>query len=163
MAWIIVLLIVIVLVFVFPKILKALMILLGVLLCIGLIWYVDNKREEGLSKKRISGKEVVLADFLLGRDRWGWEISGRIKNNSQKHTLTSFDIKMRIRDCIAPGDCEIVGEAMVDLVESVVPPGQSRSFRRSVFGFPKPDTIRGKYDWSFSIIEITGRPYEARD
>lgn len=131
------------------------------MVAIALIWYASYQREQELSKRLISKNEIELMDLFLTHGSMGWKIFGRVKNTSQKHTLTGLRIKVNIKDCIRPGDCEIVCEDTVNCVDAIVLPGQSRSFRKFVFGFPDPTTLPGKYDWYYSVIEVRGRLYKA--
>ena len=59
----------VILALVFTKFRKTLLILLYIFVIIGLVWYANYQREDGLSKKRITGEEIDASDVTLRYQR----------------------------------------------------------------------------------------------
>ena len=59
----------VILALVFTKFRKTLLILLYIFVIIGLVWYANYQREDGLSKKRIKGEEIDASDVTLRYQR----------------------------------------------------------------------------------------------
>jgi hypothetical protein len=156
MLWIIVLIIVVIIAFIVPKFGKTLLIGIAVLVAIGFLWYLNNRHEEEVSKKRISHTEIQFDDLRLmpSYSAASFRLSGRLKNKSQRFSLQDIRIKITMRDCIKPGECEIVGETTASTF-ATVPPGQSRDVDESVY-FSNLAKPKGKYEWGYYIVEIKG-------
>ncbi len=157
MWWALILLILVIVAFAVPKFGKALLVVIGVLVVIGIIWYLKNQHEEELAKKRIVPNEIQFVDLRLAPSYSpeSFRLLGRIKNKSQRFILTDLRVKITMRDCVKPGDCEIVGECIAWSFADV-PPGQSRDLDESVY-FSHLAKPKGKYEWDYSIIEIKGK------
>ena len=156
MWWIIILIIVVIIAFKIPKFGKTLLIGVAVLVVIGFIWYLNNQHEEEMSKKRISPAEIQFDNLRLAPSysAESFRLVGRIKNKSQSFSLRDMRIKITMRDCIKPGECEIVGESTA-WTFATIPPGQSRDIDESVH-FSNLAKPKGKYEWDYAIVEIRG-------
>jgi len=157
MWWVLLLLIVVIVAIAVPKIGKILLVVIGILIVIGIVWYWREQHEDELARKRISPNEIQLVGlmFLPGDSAKSYRIEGQVKNNSKIYTLHSISLKIILRDCVKPGDCEIVGETVATSLNEVFP-GQSREIDERIHfpGFPGP---KGTYVWDYSIIETKGK------
>jgi hypothetical protein len=101
-------------------------------------WAIYEEKESQLARTRISPGELELIDFRLTTSgRYSEELTGRIKNNSDKYTLRSLDLKIVFRDCeknhALPESCTIVGET-TEYVSVRIPPKQARDIKENVSG-----------------------------
>ena len=161
----VVILIIIILVvagFALPRLGKALLVLLGVLVlgALGIAAWVyqnnlEQNREREAAKTRIRIAEVDLSDLTLGSGSSS-TLAGRVKNNSKTYRLSEIVLKITMRDCDAAGKCEIVGEEEVRSY-SDIPPGQARDISQYV-SFSGLGSPRGKRQWDYSVVEISGKP-----
>jgi hypothetical protein len=109
----------------------------------------NNEREA--ARSLIPLTDVEIDDARLGGfDRF----TGRIRNSNRSHTLSSFDVKVTIRDCAPSGQCEVVGQTNTSVYANV-PPGQARDFSDYLF-FNPPPRIRGRMEWSYVIDATSG-------
>lgn len=123
------------------------------------IFMLAEKTEERASHFHISPQELTFEKVTLVKivDGSGYELLGRIKNNSRKFTLTHLDIVVTMQEC--PGtspnrNCVTLGEGKVSINENI-PAGQDRDFKKSVyFGSSNP---MGYSTWSYSVSEITAK------
>lgn len=158
MVWVFLLIIIVIAAFAFPRFGKALLIIVGILVCVALIWYFKIQQEEEASKKRIPANELELIELgLLPRkySQESFELVGRIRNKSTQYTLTTLRLRITMKDCLSAGPCETVGESSVWVFISV-PPGQSREIKDSVY-FSNLGNPRGQFQWSYMIEEISAR------
>jgi hypothetical protein len=99
---------------------------------------------------------VVTADQLEFTDVvWlgpGSKLTGRVKNNSS-HTVVGVKARIQLLDCNENNDCDVIGEREQNITP-VIPAGQARDIEESLY-FPG-STIRGKFQWRFTIIEVRG-------
>ena len=72
-----------------------------------------------------------------------------------QYTLSEVRLKLTMRDCRKPKDCEVVGETVESLYTSV-PPGQARDLDEHVL-FSAMRQPRGTYQWEYQIVAILGR------
>lgn len=117
----------------------------------------EAEREAAASLKRISREEIQLSDFKLSKSAYKHQISGRIKNNSSKFTLSELGLKITLKDCIedtssTESKCDIVGQSDT-AIDTTVPPGQARDFSRNV-DFDSETRIRGKLSWYYTVSYI---------
>ena len=166
MKWAIVLLIVlialivIIAAYVIPKFRKVLFIIIGIAAIICLIGFFAIQYEKSLSKKRISPNEIDLTDLKLAGDDFNEDtqrrrLLGRIKNNSTKYILSRLKLKLIMRDCIKPDDCEITGEAYGSFYTNI-PPGQIREINEGIY-FSNLAVPKNKGSWDYEILEIIGK------
>ena len=85
-----------------------------------------------MSKKRIAPAEIQFDNLRLapGYSSESFRLLGRIKNTSPRFSLQDLRLKITMRDCIKPGECEIVGESTA-WTFATVPSGQSRDIDES--------------------------------
>lgn len=156
MWWILILLIVVIAAFKVPLFGKALLVCIGIVVILCAIWLLNDRHEAEVAKRRISPAEIQFDDLHLSPSYSAdsFRLLGRIKNRSKRFSLQDMSIKIAMRDCIKPGECEIVGE---DRVWSLCncPPGQARDLDASVH-FSNLAKPKGKYEWDYSILEIKG-------
>lgn len=181
MAWLFAIVVLLLILFI-PEVRVFVLGLLCVLFFVGLWFCADaaqrqrkrDKREEADSRKRISVSEV---DFIEPRLKL-WigmsELTGRIKNNSRRFTLTRMKMKITMQDCTgdAPvstrrekllppenkagkNNCETVGETE-ESTEVNIPPGQVRDIEEFL-DLPKRMVIKGRPKWSYLIEYLEGR------
>ena len=111
----------------------------------------SSKHESEAARRLIPLTDVEIDDARLG----GLDhFTGRIRNSNQSHTLSSFDLKVTLRDCAPSGQCEVVGQTNTSVYANV-PPGQARDVSHYVFFSPSP-RIRGRMEWSYVIDATSG-------
>jgi hypothetical protein len=157
MWWALVVLVVLIVSIAVPKIGKNLLIVTGILGAIGIAWYVWQQHEDELARKRISLNEVQLVNIMFqpGDRANSYRIEGQVKNNSPRYTLQSVRIKITLRDCVRPGECETVGETIATSLNEVFP-GQARQIDETVH-FPGLSGPKGTYMWDYSVLETKGK------
>ena len=114
----------------------------------------ENARKVELAKTYIKHSEIEIVEPKLSTlDGRPSQILGRIRNNS-KYPLGSIELKLILRDCISPEECETVGESE-EAIYVVVPPGQSRDFEEYVSG---PElNLRGELTWHYVLKSVVAR------
>lgn len=159
MLWVLLILVVIVTAFLVPKFGKVLLGVIGVLILIGVLWYLSYHIETEASKKRIVPSEIKLTELTLVPGRAGtyttYKLQGRIKNMSSAHILESVQLTVTIQDCIKPQQCEVVGERWVTIWHDI-PPGQTRAVDQFVI-FSDMPAFKGQPTWHYAIQEIRGK------
>jgi hypothetical protein len=144
----------------FPAFRKALGVCLALLLILvaaGVAWMYYAKLEEDkraeLSRRLIHPDEIVFTDTTLAQSYGSWKVKGKVTNRSA-HELSSFKLKIVVRDCPAPSGCMTIGEDEVSTYLSVLP-NQTRAFERFVtlHNMPQPT----KLGWTYSVQEIRGQ------
>jgi hypothetical protein len=164
MTWAVILVALIIAAFAIPRLGKALLVLLAVVVVIaaavGLVLYIQSQREQAardLAKTFIRASEIELVDLVLlpSHGTGSFRLAGRIRNRSVRYTLTGLQLRLTMRDCSAPNDCEVVGQTSEDIY-AAVPPGQARELDESVSfaGLGRP---RGEHKWDFAVTEVSGR------
>ena len=124
------------------------------------VWHVmdkANRIEREAARARIQRSEVSCDDLELqpGYGSAAYRLLGRIRNKSQRYTLTELKLKLTMRDCNAQGDCETVGETE-ESIYVTIPPGQARDLDEYVY-FSHLGQLRGRLQWDYQILEIQGR------
>lgn len=164
MWWIVALIViaVVIIAIVFPKfgraLLKIILVFGAISAVIFLLWFLYDQHEDELSKKRIPISEIQIDDLLLTPVPYRpneYYLSGRLKNKSQHFSLQSIKIKITMRDCIKPDECEIVGEDTA-LSSLSIPPGQVREMNGMVL-FSYLAKPKGKNQWDYSVVELKGK------
>ena len=97
--------------------------------------------------------DLALRPSSLGTG--SYTLSGRLRNLSARYGLSELRLKITMRDCVAPANCETVGEAEQPMYKSV-PPGQGRDINEFVH-FRDLGPARGKHEWDYQVIEVYGR------
>jgi hypothetical protein len=114
-------------------------------------WYQNH--ELALSKQRIPAAEVELADMKISEERRSRQITGRVRNHSQKYTLTELQVRISMEDC-TDGHCEVINQTDITL-KPKVPPGQARDFREPLY-FTSPLAPRGKLELHYAVVSTRG-------
>ena len=114
-------------------------------------WYQNH--ELTLSKQRIPAAEVELADMKISEERRSRQITGRVRNHSQKYTLTELQVRISMEDC-TNGHCEVINQTDITL-KPKVPPGQARDFREPLY-FTSPLAPRGKLELHYAVVNTRG-------
>lgn len=119
---------------------------------VGLYFYFDNqsKREEELSKKRISINEVDFVDLTLGGNT---HLKGRIRNRSRVYTLTEIGMEIFLREKFRD-TTETVGQANV-MIWIQIPPMQMRDLDEYV-SFSNVGELKGERSWYYKVKYLKG-------
>ena len=161
MWWLLLIIIVIVAAFAVPKFGKF---LLGTILVIAVvggvaIYEVQRRREveTEAAKTRILRSQLELDSLELqpGYFLGSYTLIGRVRNRSSEYTLDNFRLKLIMRDCLSPDDCEVVGEKEQSIY-TTVPPGQARDID-DIVSFSDLGEPRGTLQWDHEVIEISGK------
>lgn len=114
-------------------------------------WYQNH--ELTLSKQRIPAAEVELADMKIIEETRSRQITGRVRNHSQKYTLTELQVRVSMEDC-ANSHCEVINQTDITLKINV-PPEQARDFREPLY-FTSPLAPQGKLELHYAVINTRG-------
>jgi hypothetical protein len=115
-------------------------------------WY-ENKteKEKQLSRSRLPASELIFDNFTLTPNYSGYELKGRVINNSAQYTLTGVNMKLTFRDCELKDQTNcIVIEEEDEYVWVDVPPKQARDFKENIY-LSSDISIKGKLAWSYEI------------
>jgi hypothetical protein len=131
--------------------------IVGILLLLGWIQIDKSAREkeEQAAKLRIPRSNVELIDLRMGTDSSSVSLTGRVRNNDPRFTLTEIELRIRVQECSSPDRCDTVG----DTTESIfvnVPPQQAREISEYVF-FSRIGSPRMKRTWSYDVVSISGK------
>lgn len=123
----------------------------------GGVIYLQNESEESRSRSRIPLSELVFENVTLKPDYSSYKMSGRVKNNSAKFTLTQVGFVVTMQDCTGESpssNCITIGQSSEDAYFNI-PPGQARDFEESVYvsGTLKP---QGRLEWHYSVAHTRG-------
>lgn len=157
MAWLIVPVVVVVLVYLAGFRKSALGLLVAAVLAAVLLYQYDQRVEEQ-ERTRIASSEVVVENVSL-RATFGssYDLRGRIRNNSETYRLDGISFKVVLRDCQGTDNsrCVSIGEATTHVPISL-PPQQAREFTGSLY-FGKPIKTKGTFSWNYEVIAITAK------
>jgi hypothetical protein len=125
----------------------------AVVLGLIVVIFVANQRQSKKeARERIPASELEFDGMTLTTEYGSHKIGGRIKNNSQKYTLTAIGITVTLQDCEnqrIPSSCVTIGEDKDHDIPVDVPPGQIRDVSNYIFvGDTKP---KGKLVWNYAI------------
>jgi hypothetical protein len=114
------------------------------------IWFYQKYGEEQ-SRKRISPSELIFEDVSLNPSYIGYDLAGRIINNSKKYTLKGIQVKLTLRDCAKDNEsnCVVIAEHN-EYIQLSIPPEQKRDFKDGFYLNPEPK-VRGKLNWDYKI------------
>lgn len=122
------------------------------LIVASLAWYQSHEVTE--SRSRIPAAEVELADMQLNAEARGVKlVTGRVRNHSQRYTLTELQVQVSLEDCL-DNHCEVINQSEITL-RPEVPPGQARDFRERI-AFPSAVAPRGLTRLSYQVIATRG-------
>lgn len=89
-------------------------------------------KEEQAAKLRIPRTNVEFVDLRMGTDSPFVRLTGRVRNNDPRFTLTRVELRLRVQECPAPDRCETVGDATESIFVNV-PSQQAREIDHSVY------------------------------
>lgn len=89
----------------------------------GVAYLMDR---EPRSPAEISAADLALSDVEIESDRYGRQLSGRIRNNSGKR-LATLTLLVTYKHCSAVGACRTLGQESPRLFIAL-PPGQTGGF-----------------------------------
>ncbi len=114
----------------------------------GVIWQYQEY-EENQSKKKILPSELIFEDVSLESSNGGYDIIGRVINNSDKYFLSGVQLKLAMRDCTnnEKNNCIIIAE-QDEYIN--IPPKQARDFKKDIYLYSDIN-IRGKLVLDYSL------------
>ncbi|MGZ8155379.1 MAG: hypothetical protein ACXW2I_05525 [Burkholderiales bacterium] len=157
MAWLIVPVVVVVLVYLAGFRKSALGLLVAAVLAAFLL-YQYNQRLQEQARTRIASSEVVVENVSL-RATFGssYDLVGTIRNNSESYRLDGISFKVTMRDCEGTDNSRCVGIAEATThVPISLPPQQARDFTGSLY-FGKQIKTKGTLSWNYEVIAITAK------
>ena len=115
-----------------------------------LVWMYQEKDEER-SRKRILPSELAIEDLVLKSSYNGYNLTGRIINNSKKYTLLGLKLTLAFKDCAKDNEsnCVVIDEE-TSFIYINIPPGQAGDFSEGFYPYPQLN-VKGKLDWIFKI------------
>ena len=124
-----------------------------ILICVigGFAYYQYEQEEEKRSKTRIPISEIKIEGLTLKPSYSGYDLTGRIKNNSSQYALNGIQMNLIFRDCEIENEnnCIIVAEEN-EYIYTNIPPQQARDFSESIYLYSDMK-IKGKMVWSYDI------------
>lgn len=128
----------------------------GIVLLVAWLQVDQNARtkEEQAAKLRIPRTNVELVDLRMGTDSSFVKLTGRVRNNDPRFTLTYVELRLRVQECPAPDRCETVGDSTKSVFVNV-PPQQAREIDDYV-SFSGIGSPRMKRTWGYEVVSISG-------
>lgn len=124
-----------------------------ILICVigGFAFYQYEQQEEKRSKTRIPISEIEIEGLTLKPSYSSYDLTGRIKNNSNQYTLSGLQMNLTFRDCEIENEnnCIIVAEED-EYIYTNIPPKQARDFTEGIYLYSDMK-IKGKMVWSYDI------------
>ena len=123
-------------------------------------------KEEQAAKLRIPHENVELIDLRMGTDSSFVKLTGRVRNNDRRFTLTRMELRLRVEECAAldaqakaeaPGwsaACDTVGDTTENIFVTV-PPQQAREIDDYV-SFTAMGSPRMKRTWRYEVVSVSG-------
>ena len=129
----------------------------GVVLLFAWVQYEQNTqtKAEQAAKLRIPHTNVEFLDLRMGTDSSFVKLSGRVRNNDPKFILTGVELRLRVQECPASGQCETVGD-VTKSIDVNVPPKQVREIDDYV-SFRDIGSPRMERTWSYVVVSISGQ------
>ncbi len=159
MAWLILLAIAMFIAYKFPKF-RIPLVAIGLIIvaCIAYGMYEKHEEEE-LSKSRINANEIELVNLQLKsqNEAGAYILTGRIKNNSKKYTLSELKLKTTMNEIYQGHKNEVIDEETAD-ISCNIPPMQSRYIEENI-NFAGLHNVKDAHllRWQYSILEIKGK------
>ena len=125
----------------------------------GFSLYQYNKQQQQRARTRITVSEVVIERIALKPTfRSSYDVSGRIRNNSDSYRVDGNTLAVTLRDCQGKdkSKCVVIGQATSNAAVTV-PPQQSRDFIASFYFGSDQIAPKGTLDWSYQITAVTAR------
>jgi len=124
----------------------------------GFLLYHYNQQRERQSTTKIPQSKIVLENVAV-RPTFGssYDLSGRVKNNSESYRLDGIEFKVTMRDCEGKdkSSCVIIGKATA-YVALTVPPQEARDFTGSLY-FGSDQKAKGLLAWDHEITAIVAK------
>ncbi|HWP84216.1 MAG TPA: hypothetical protein VNN17_03430 [Terriglobia bacterium] len=98
--------------------------------------------------------EVFNVRLLRGRDGSGYHVEGQVQNNSPRITLTEFQFRMVMQDCLEGGVCEEIAEDTATIAVNL-PPAQAAPFEAAP-DFSAMPAPRGRLGWHYAVVATKG-------
>lgn len=91
---------------------------------VGLVLYLVDRNREGPAA--IAATDLSLSDVALTQDRYGPQLTGRVRNDSARR-LGTLTLTVSYRQCTPDGACRALGTETPRLFLAL-PPGQTSGF-----------------------------------
>jgi hypothetical protein len=125
----------------------------------GFLLYHYNQQRQQQSMTRIPHSQIVLENVSV-RPTYGssYDLSGRVKNNSETYRLDGIEFKVTMRDCQVKdkSSCVIIGEATA-YVSLNVPPQGTGDFTASLYFGTDQKKAKGSLAWDHEITAIMAK------
>ena len=125
----------------------------------GVSLYQYNKQQQRRASTRITVSEVVIEHIALKPTfRSSYDVTGRIRNNSDAYRVDGISLAVTLRDCQGKdkSGCVVIGKATSN-APVTVPPQQARDFIASFYFGGDQIAPKGTLDWSYEITAITAK------
>jgi hypothetical protein len=158
MAWLLVPLVIVVVVYLagYPRSAAA---LLAVAVVAAILIYYYNERVKEDARSRIPLSEVMVENVTVTPTfRSSYNLSGSVKNNSDQYELEGISFKVTLRDCpsAAKTSCVSLGDATT-YVPVGLQPGESQDFIGSLYFGNEQIKAKGVFAWDYEILAVTGK------
>jgi hypothetical protein len=125
----------------------------------GFSLYQYNERQQQRASTRILVSEVVIEHIALKPTfRSSYDVSGRIRNNSEHYRVDGITLTVTLRDCQGKdkSSCVVIGQATSN-APVTVPPQQARDFIASFYFGSDQMTPKGTLDWGYQLTAVHAR------
>jgi hypothetical protein len=158
MAWLIVPLALVVLLYVagFPR---SAAVLLVAAVVAGVLLYYHNERLQEDARSRIPLSDLVIENVTITPTfRASYNLAGRVTNKSDQYELEGISFRVTLRDCqsAAKSKCVSLGEATT-YVPVGLPPGEAQDFIGSLYFGNEQIKPKGVFAWDYEIVSVTGK------
>lgn len=133
--------------------------LLVAALVAGVLLYYYNERLQEDARSRIPLSDVVVDNVTITPTfRSSYNLSGSVRNNSEQYRLEGISFKVTLRDCEKPdkAKCVSIAEA-TSYVPLNLPPQETRDFIGSLYFESEQMKPKGTLAWDYEIVAITGK------
>jgi hypothetical protein len=124
-----------------------------------LIYRLDEQAQQR-AETRIPASEISLENVVVRHTfDSSYELTGRLKNGSSTYQVDGITLDVKLRDCRTgeTSQCVAAGEAERTHAGVMVPPGESRDFRATLYfgkGHRRP---KGTLAWDYEIESVTAK------
>ena len=157
MAWLIVPIVIVVILYV-AGYRKSAAGLLGTVIVAGFLLYQYTQRVQQKAGSRILPSEVTVENVAVKPTfRSSYDITGRVTNRSETYRLDGISFRVTMRDCRGAdkSSCVSIAEATTS-VPVTVPPQQARDFTGSLY-FDRSVKAKGTLAWDYEIIGLAAK------
>jgi hypothetical protein len=158
MAWLIVPLALVVLLYVAGFRRSAAALLVAAILA-GVLLYYYNERLQEDARSRIPLSDVEVEGVAITPTfRSSYNLSGSVRNKSEQYRLEGITFKVTLRDCQSPdkSKCVSISEA-TSYVPLNLAPQEAREFIGSLYFGSDETKPKGTLEWDYEIVAITGK------